>query len=150
MIFGIEDLTGDLLLLRQHTVGPAEVDADVPAEAATHDTGDGAVLHLAEVVDDRVLLLFPDLLGDDVLGVGGGDTAEITAVDIHAHLGADLAVEVELHGLVLSDLQHGVLDLLGASHHSLDRVDMKFRSLSVDLDADVVFLAEMALAGCAQ
>lgn len=84
-------LTGDLLVVRQHGLDPAEVHQDDPRVLALlDDPGHEFALTAGELTEVDLVLGVSELLQDDLLGSGRGDAAEVArgVVELPEHLPA--------------------------------------------------------------
>ena len=140
---GLEHLAFYLLVLRQHGVRLAQVDADVLPDIALNDTGHDILLFLKILVVDDLPLLLADLLKDQVLGVLCGDTAK--GFGLHRNLDhiAQLILAVNVLCVLKADLLHLVFHFL---HDRLLLEKLVVACLSVHDDLDIVCLSEMVLA----
>ena len=146
---GIEGLPFDHLILIEHGVHLAQVHTDILANIPLYNTGHHIFFLLVVLIVQGFSLFLPDFLQNHVLGILGGNTAELLGTDVHPHHIPQIIFGIFHAGVCKTDLSQIVLHLI---HHCLFRVDFKLAGVRINVDhhvADLIF-AVMVLAGLQQ
>jgi hypothetical protein len=135
----LDPLSGPIALVRHllpgghHRLGFPELDDDCPRVRALDDAIQHLALLVVEVFVDRVPLIVPNPLQDDLFHRLGGDAAEVFGGALNADLIPDSRAGRIGHRFSQRDLAQGVIDLID---HRLDGEDAHGAGGLVDIDGD--------------
>ena len=140
---GLEYFALHLLILGQHCVSPAQIDADILANIALYDTCHNILFLLKILVKHNLALFLSDLLQDQVLRILCCDAPEFLGVDRHLGDVSDMEGGIDLFRVLQADLKRRIHHFL---HDLFLRVDRVVAGLSVHDHLNVLRRAEMVLA----
>ena len=144
---GIEGLPFDHLILIEHGIHLAQVHTDILANIPLYNTGHHIFFLLVVLIVQGFSLFLPDFLQNHVLGILGGNTAELFGFHFHVDNIADLVFGIPHSGVRQTDLQGRILHIfhnLSLGKHG------EVPGFRIDVYLYIVRLAEMIFAGLEQ